>query len=48
MKKQSSASIKYDTPMIKTTADTKPKKTNIRVNMMNPRKNKINIIKRKK
>lgn len=48
MKKQSSASIKYDTPTIKTTAETKPKKTNIRVNMMTPRKNKINIIKRKK
>lgn len=48
MKKQSSASLKYETPTITTSAVTKPKKTNIRVSMMKPKKSKINIIKRKK
>lgn len=48
MKKQTSASLKYETPTITTTADTKPKKTSMRVNMMNPRMKKINIIKKKK
>ena len=48
MKKQSSASIKYDTPKITTTADAKPKKSNLHVAMMKPRKVKINIIKKKK
>jgi hypothetical protein len=48
MKKQSSASLKYDTPTLTTSANTKPKETNIRVNMMKPRKNKINIINKKK
>lgn len=48
MKKQSSASLKYETPTIKTTADTKPKETNIRVSMMKPKKSKINLIRKKK
>jgi len=47
MKKQTSASIKFDTPTITTTAATKPKKTNIRVSMMKPKKSKINITKKK-
>jgi len=47
MKKQSSASIKYDSPTITTSAVAKPQKTNIRVSMMKPKKPKINI-KRKK
>ena len=47
MKKQSSASLKYETPTIVTTAVTKPKKTSIRVSMMKPKKSKINIIKKK-
>jgi hypothetical protein len=47
MKKQTSASLKYETPTITTTADSKPKKTNIRVSMMKPKKSKINIIKKK-
>lgn len=47
MKKQTSASIKFDTPTITTTAVTKPKKTNIRVSMMKPKKSKINITKKK-
>ena len=48
MKKQTSASLKYETPTLTTPADTKPKKTNIRVSMMKPKKSKINIIKKKK
>jgi len=47
MKKQTYASLKYETPTITTTADSKPKKTNIRVSMMKPKKSKINIIKKK-
>ena len=48
MIKKSFASLKYGTPTLKTTADTKPKKTSMRVNMLSPRKNKINSIKRNK
>jgi hypothetical protein len=48
MKKQTSASIKYDTPKIIATADTKPKKSNLHVAMMKPSKVKINIIKKRK
>jgi hypothetical protein len=48
MKKKSSASIKYDTPAIISTADTKPKKSSLHVAMMKPRKVKINIIKKRK
>jgi hypothetical protein len=47
MKSKSSASIKYNTPVIKTTADTKPQKTNIRVPMLKSNKSKKNIIKKK-
>lgn len=47
MIKQSSASIKFDTPVIKTSADAKPQKTNIRVPMLKSNKSKKNIIKKK-
>jgi len=47
MKKQTSASLKFETPTITTTADSNPKKTNIRVSMMKPKKSKINIIRKK-
>lgn len=47
MKKQTSASLKFETPTITTTADSKPKKTNISVSMMKPKKSKINIIRKK-
>lgn len=47
MKKQKSASLKFETPIIKTTADSKPKKTNISVSIVKPKKSKINIIKKK-
>lgn len=47
MKKQTSASLKFETPTITTTADRKPKKTSIRVSMMKPKKSKINIIRKK-
>ena len=46
MKNTKSASLKYGTPMLKSTAQTKQKKTNIRVSMMKPKKS--NTIKRKK
>lgn len=46
MKCNTSASLKYGTPTLKTTAQPKPKKTNIRVSMMKPKK--TNTIKRKK
>lgn len=42
MKDYSSASIKYDTSTIITTADTKPKKSSLNVAMMKPKKKKIN------
>lgn len=42
MKSKSSASIKFDIPTITTTADTKPKKSNLNVAVMKPKKVKIN------
>lgn len=48
MTMKSLSSLKYGTPTLTTTAVAKPQKTNIRVSMMNPRKNKINIIKKNK
>lgn len=42
MKSKSSASIKFDIPTITTTADTKPKKSNLNVAVMKPKKTKIN------
>jgi len=47
MIKKSSASIKYNTPIMKTTADAKPQKTNIRVPMLKSNKSKKNIIRKK-
>jgi hypothetical protein len=47
MIKKSSASIKFDIPTLKTSADTKPQKTNIRVPMLKSNKSKKNIIKKK-
>lgn len=44
---KSSASLKFDSPVIKTTATPKPQKTNMRVSMLKPKKSKINIIKKK-
>lgn len=46
--KKNGSSLKYEAPVIKTTAATKPKKTKISVSMMKPKKSKINIIKKKK
>jgi hypothetical protein len=42
MKIQTSASLKFETPIIKTTADSKPKKRNISVSIVKPKKSKIN------
>ena len=36
-----SAKLKYDAPMITTSADTKPKKSNMKVAAMKPKKVKV-------